>query len=139
MLDRKIHRRSFVKLAAGTAGAVALGSRFRPISADAMARPSTAEGTWIPTCCNMCGGQTGVRCKVVEGRVVKIEPNPDNPIGVSNISSDFLANKREAAMCPKGNAGLMTLYDPDRLKTPLKRTNPQKGRDQDPQWKAISW
>ncbi|MBI5957062.1 MAG: molybdopterin-dependent oxidoreductase [Chloroflexi bacterium] len=42
-------------------------------------------------------------------------------------------------MCPKGNAGLMTLYDPDRLKTPLKRTNPQKGRDQDPQWKAISW
>ncbi|MCL5959470.1 MAG: molybdopterin-dependent oxidoreductase [Chloroflexi bacterium] len=88
----------------------------------------------------MCGGQTGILCNVVNGRVVKIEPNPDNPIGVSNISTDYWAHKQEgAAMCPKGNAGIMALYDPDRLKKPLRRTNPQKGKGVDPKWKEISW
>jgi thiosulfate reductase/polysulfide reductase chain A len=33
----------------------------------------------------------------------------------------------------------MALYDPDRVKTPLKRTNPEKGKGVDPGWVAISW
>ena len=30
-------------------------------------------------------------------------------------------------------------YDPDRIKQPLKRTNPQKGRGIDPKWIPITW
>ena len=31
------------------------------------------------------------------------------------------------------------LYNPDRIKVPLKRTNPVKGRGVDPRWVPITW
>jgi len=34
---------------------------------------------------------------------------------------------------------LQQLYDPDRIKVPMKRTNPKKGRDEDPRFVPISW
>ncbi|MCL5075835.1 MAG: molybdopterin-dependent oxidoreductase [Chloroflexi bacterium] len=144
MEPRKLTRRQFLELSAAMAGFVAVGSRFTPLVTRVASAPvedlSRAEGVWIPTCCHMCGGTTGILCNVLNGRVVAIKPNPANPIGVSNASADYLAHKGEgAAMCPKGNAGIFTLYDPDRLKKPLKRTNPQKGRGVDPKWKEISW
>ncbi len=42
-------------------------------------------------------------------------------------------------MCAKGKAGIMNLYNPHRVKVPLKRTNPEKGIDVDPGWQEISW
>lgn len=141
-MTTQLTRRDFIKLAALAGGAVALGNRFIPLSSGRAAAPiQPPAGTWIPTACNMCGGQTGILVRVDNGRVLKIEPNPDNPIGVANISTDFWRwkNTDGAAMCPKGNAGPMALYDPDRVKTPLKRTNPDKGPGVDPGWEAISW
>ncbi|NCP88222.1 MAG: hypothetical protein CO094_13625 [Anaerolineae bacterium CG_4_9_14_3_um_filter_57_17] len=145
MTITKFSRRDFIKLA-GLTGGIALGSRFIPSHAApakslASASQATDAGEWIPTACNMCGGQTGILVRVENGQVMKIEPNPDNPIGVANISSDYWVwkNTDGAAMCPKGNAGPMALYDPDRVKTPLKRTNPKKGPNEDPGWVAISW
>ncbi|MBI3912684.1 MAG: molybdopterin-dependent oxidoreductase [Chloroflexi bacterium] len=135
-------RRDFLKLSAATAGVLAASDLLIPFSQvePALASAPIGSETWIPTACNMCGGQTGVYAKVVDGRVAKIEPNPDNPIGVSNISTDYWAHKREgAAMCPKGNAAVMQIYDPDRVKKPLKRTNPEKGKDVDPRFVEISW
>ncbi len=144
-MTRQLTRRDFLKIAAFGAGAIALGSRFIPVqpapSFAALGQKGAEKETWIPTACNMCGGQTGILVRVENGRVMKIEPNPDNPIGVANISTDYWRwkNTDGAAMCPKGNAGPMALYDPDRVKTPLKRTNPNKGKDEDPGWVAISW
>lgn len=138
----KVSRRQFLQLSAATAGVAAIGSRFVPLpGAQANGANAPVESTWIATCCNMCGGQTGILVRVDNGRVAKIEPNPDNPIGVANISTDYWRWKSTdgAAMCPKGNAGIMQLYDPDRVKKPLKRTNPEKGRDVDPKWVEISW
>ena len=34
---------------------------------------------------------------------------------------------------------MMLLYDPSRVNTPLKRTNPEKGIGVDPKWMEISW
>jgi anaerobic selenocysteine-containing dehydrogenase len=42
-------------------------------------------------------------------------------------------------LCPKGHYGQYLLYDPDRIKGPMKRTNPKKGRHEDPQFVPISW
>jgi molybdopterin-containing oxidoreductase family molybdopterin binding subunit len=42
-------------------------------------------------------------------------------------------------ICPKGVSGGFNVYNPYRVKVPLKRTNPQKGLDQDPKWVEISW
>jgi len=143
MSHLNITRRDFLKLSAATAGTLTLADLLIPIApyqgSQANAVP-VANETWIPTACNMCGGQTGVYVKVVNGRVAKIEPNADNPIGVSNISTDYWAHNHEgAAMCPKGNAAVMSLYDPDRVKKPLKRTNLEKGKGVDPRFVEISW
>lgn len=103
-------------------------------------------GEWVPSCCNMCGGQSGIMVHVVDGVVNKIEPNPWNPNNYSNISTDFFDGYTEehgcstgGAICPKGNAGIPQLYDPDRVKKPLKRTNPDKSPGADPKWEEISW
>lgn len=114
---------------------------FEAFAAEVDRRYDIQAGTWIPSCCNMCGGQTGILCQVVDGRLVRIKPNPHNPNGFSNISDDFFSNclVEGAVMCPKGNAGIMTLYDPDRLARPVRRSNPKKGLGVDPGWKEISW
>jgi thiosulfate reductase/polysulfide reductase chain A len=156
--DEKVGRRRFLQVSGGAAavGAVgvtigtrgSLGAEEHALSTDAegAAQWGREAGEWVPSCCNMCGGQSGILVHVVDGVVDKIEPNHWNPNNYSNISSDFFDGYTEeygcaegGAICPKGNAAIMTLYDPDRVKTPLKRTNPDKAPDADPGFEEISW
>lgn len=85
------------------------------------------EDVWIPTQCRRCQAECAIRARRVNGVVVKLEGNPDSYMG------------SRGGLCPKGLAGPQVLYDPNRLKVPLKRTNPEKGIGIDPQWKEISW
>lgn len=157
-LDKtKIGRRRLFKLGAGAAAGVAgaaavsgLGTRSgeHTLKADAkgLEKWGRDAGTWIPSCCNMCGGQCGINVHVVDGIVEKIEPNNWNPNNYTNISTDWFDGyteeagcKEGAVICPKGNAGIMALYDPDRLQKPLKRTNPDKTIGADPKWQELTW
>ena len=61
-----------------------------------------------PRMCEMCVWRCGVLAKVKDGRVVKLEGNPDHP-------------HSKGKLCPRGQAGLMNTYDPDRVLTPLVR------------------
>jgi len=63
----------------------------------------------------------------VNGVAVKIEGNPESPMG------------SRGGVCAKGLSGLQVLYDPNRLNVPLRRTNPGKGLFVDPKWKEITW
>jgi thiosulfate reductase/polysulfide reductase chain A len=127
MTNTRVARRDFLRLSGlvgGAAGLEMLG--LRPAGPAELQAAASAD-EWIPTTCMMCGGTTGVLAHVVNGRVIKIEPNKFNPAGVANMYVDFV-NIRDrtdvgsgARMCPKGNAAMMSLYDPDRLKKPLKR------------------
>ncbi len=153
----RIGRRRLIKLGGGVAvGAAAaaavsgLGTRSgeHEIKANAAGKEQWGRqaGEWIPSCCNMCGGQCGIMVHVVDGIVEKIEPNNWNPNNYTNISTDWFDGytvengcKEGATLCPKGNAGIMALYDPDRVKTPLKRTNPDKAIGADPKFEPISW
>jgi thiosulfate reductase/polysulfide reductase chain A len=158
VFDEKVGRRKFLKIAGGTVAAGAVGVTIAsrgtfgaeehplPVDAAGAARWGREAGEWVPSCCNMCGGQSGIMVHVANGVVDKIEPNHWNPNNYSNISSDFFDGYTEeygcaegGAICPKGNAAIMTLYDPDRVKSPLKRTNPVKSPDADPGWQEISW
>ncbi len=141
---RKVTRREFLGIS-GTAAA-ALVSCNKAISTTKKPSGNGETGTsykeeWIPSCCNMCGSQCGIMVRVVNGKVVKINPNFYNPNNFSNNSDDFFRNhlKEGSGICAKGNAGIATLYDPDRIKAPLRRTNPKKGLDVDPKWQEISW
>lgn len=156
--DDKTGRRRFLRtIAGGTAagaaatvssGCVSFGAAEHALPQDASAKRALGRdaGQWIPSCCNMCGGQSGILVHVVDGKVDKIEPNHWNPNNYSNISTDFFDGYSEefgcaegGALCPKGNAGIMQLYDPDRVKKPLKRTNPDRSPGADPRWQEISW
>jgi thiosulfate reductase/polysulfide reductase chain A len=158
VLDETLGRRRFLKLAGATAtvatagvaasGCTTVGSKEHTIAANPAGATQWGReaGTWIPSCCNMCGGQSGILVHVVNGVVEKIEPNHWNPNNYSNISTDFFQGYTEefgcaegGVLCPKGNAGIVQLYDPDRVKTPLKRTNPDKSVGADPKWQEISW
>ncbi len=81
---------------------------------------------WKASACGLCYAQCSIVAKVKNGVIVKIEGNPDSPIGSGRL-------------CPKGVAGIMMHYDPNRVNTPLMRTNPEKGLGVDPKWKPISW
>ena len=138
---KQFTRRSFLKWSSALAGAaIASGilwdeklGLFRKASAE---EKMAGKGRWVYTACHHCGGTTGIKVHVVDGRIIKIEPNEYNPIGVANISTDYDKYKAVGGrMCAKGNSATRTLYDPDRLKSPMKRIGPiGSGR-----WKAISW
>jgi len=121
MTTTNIARRDFLKLTGKAAALATLGvAGLRKLGVTEA--QAAVQDEWIPTVCQMCGGTSGILAHVVNGRVIKIEPNAENPVGVCNISTDYTALKSTGArMCPKGNAGIMSLYDPDRLKKPLKR------------------
>lgn len=88
---------------------------------------SMKPGKWVPTTCKMCLHSCNQLVHVSDDGVVnKIEGNPTS---VSN----------NGRLCTKGNSGILRLYDPQRIKTPLKRTNPRKGPNDDPGWVPISW
>ena len=76
----------------------------------------------IATMCEMCVWRCGVLAKVKDGRVVKLEGNPDHP-------------HSKGKLCPRGQAGLMNTYDPDRVLTPLIRV----GKRGEGKFRKASW
>lgn len=89
-------------------------------------RASVQEDVWVPTACDMCYNSCTIRVRRVNGIPVKIEGIPEAPPNYGKV-------------CAKGNAGLMSLFGPQRIARPLVRTNPEKGIGIDPRWREISW
>src|SRR5437867_1026071 len=63
---------------------------------------------WFATVCRECPAGCGVIAKNREGRVVKLEGNPDHPVN-------------QGALCARGQAALQGLYHPDRFTGPRRR------------------
>ncbi len=127
-MELEMNRRSFLKVASVT-GAATLGylSFDQPvIKALAQGMETTGEDKWVSSVCIQCPAGCGTKVRVVNGRAVKIEGNPEHPYS-------------NGKLCPKGYAGLQLLYDVDRVRQPLKRTNPKKGKDEDPGFVLVSW
>ena len=76
----------------------------------------------IKTACRACHGGCGAIVTVEDGRVAKIEPDPDAPLS-------------KGRLCPKGLASVEILYDPRRLKYPMKRAGKRGGGE----WERVSW
>jgi thiosulfate reductase/polysulfide reductase chain A len=62
-----------------------------------------------------------------DGVIREIRGNPEDELG------------GRGDLCVKGQSAMRNVYDPDLLKCPMKRTNTNKGVDEDPDWVAISW
>jgi thiosulfate reductase/polysulfide reductase chain A len=107
MKDLKITRRNFLKAAAAGAGILSLTPDLLDFKQWVHAS-ADAPVTLVPTICNGCGNRCGIFAYVKNGRLWKIEGNPE-------------ANGNLGVVCPKGHGYLHDLYNPDRIKSPLKR------------------
>jgi len=121
-------RRQFIKgtVAGATVGATAgLGLLAPAMSLGLSNSPAqnTATGTKsVTTICEQCVWRCGVIAKVENGVVKKLEGNPDHPNNLGKL-------------CPRGNAGIETMYSPDRIKFPMIRA----GARGSGLWRRASW
>lgn len=124
----EINRRDFLKVTAA-AGAVATVALPR-LNAFAMGHDAKAgkdpNGEWLPSTCQGCTAWCPVEFYVQEGRIVKVRGNQ-------------LSKANNGYCCPRGHLMIQQTYDPDRIKVPMRRTNPQKGKGIDPKFVPISW
>ena len=68
---------------------------------------SPGVASWYNTTCNQCSAGCGISVRIREGKAKKIEGNPVHPIS-------------QGRLCARGQAGLNALYNPDRMRTPLR-------------------
>ncbi len=122
-----LKRRDFLKLVgvttAATAGAGCL--EFPPPPENVLPYVTPPENvipgiaTYYASTCRECPAACGLHVKTREGRVIKLEGNPDHPVN-------------QGALCARGQAALQGLYNPDRTKGPMQR-------QPDGSFKEISW
>jgi anaerobic selenocysteine-containing dehydrogenase len=135
MNSGEITRREFLKIVGVTTALATMGGVLTEISliaTEAEKRSSSApvlEGKeeLIPTTCSACVNFCGIKVKVVDGVIRAVYPD-ENRADIFN-----------KGLCPKGVVAPLYVYNPYRIKAPLKRTNPEKGPGVDPKWVEISW
>ena len=113
----KITRRGFLKATAAGVGVLSLSHELLDFETWARTQADSPL-TRIPTLCNGCGNRCAIFAYVKNGRLWKIEGNPE-------------ANGNLGVICPKGHGYLHELYNPSRLKGPLKRVGDR--------FEPISW
>jgi anaerobic selenocysteine-containing dehydrogenase len=119
----RLGRRSFLKLAGATAAAGAF-YQLGLVGLDTLAAqrrrlPGPPSVEQILGTCRLCAGGCGLSAQVVDGQVIKLDGNPFHP-------------NNQGRLCPKGQAGMQVLYDPDRIKMPMRRVGGQG-------WQQVSW
>jgi phenylacetyl-CoA:acceptor oxidoreductase len=84
----------------------------------------------ISTYCYQCvAGPDLLKIRIQDGVATEVLPN----FGAADV------HPAGGKACVKAFGLIQKLYNPDRVLSPMKRTNPRKGRDQDPGFTPISW
>lgn len=148
ILDHRVDRREFLKCSAFLGGSLAASTCLAKL-----AMAMTPED-WqrlqigdhyvhnkpenqIYSVCQQCNTNCGIKVKLVDGMVAKIDGNPYSPWTLTpNISYETPIQDAaiiEGAICPKGQAGIQALYDPYRIVKVLKRA----GKRGENKWQVI--
>jgi len=125
-----ITRRAFIQNSGIVAGLATVGGNLPLIAkaaAAAKGRGAAAPASYVKSTCVHCVQFCGISVKMENGIIRTIYPD--------EARGDYF-NK---GICPKGVSGGFNTYNPYRLKAPMKRTNPNKGVNEDPRWVEISW
>ncbi|MFN9215027.1 MAG: molybdopterin-dependent oxidoreductase, partial [Gemmatimonadota bacterium] len=64
--------------------------------------------TYYATTCRECAAACGLIAETRDGRVIKVEGNPNHPVN-------------QGAVCARGQSGVQGLYNPDRFRGPMVR------------------
>ncbi|MBI3951501.1 MAG: molybdopterin-dependent oxidoreductase [Acidobacteria bacterium] len=125
MIKQDVNRRDFLKIIGiGGASAALANCTERPsdklipylVPPDNIV-PGIAA--WYATVCRECPAGCGMLVRTREGRAVKVEGNPLHPVN-------------RGRLCVRGQASLQGLYNPDRIRQPLRKVG--SGEPQ-----SISW
>ena len=150
IIDAKMDRRDFLKCSALLGGSLAASrylvavrrSRGRGAADWAALDVGDAYIHYLPenqiySVCQQCNTQCGIKVKIVDGLVAKIDGNPYSPWTltpqIAYKTPIAEAAIIEGAICPKGQAGIQTLYDPYRIVKVLKRA----GKRGENKWQTI--
>jgi anaerobic selenocysteine-containing dehydrogenase len=128
-MTRKMSRREFIKTAGIGAAVTAVLTGCGPASRYVVREPYTrmpeytynGQSTYYATTCRECPAGCGIVVRTEQGRALKVEGNPYNPIN-------------QGKTCARGQAALQGLYNPDRISGPVK----QAGRGSQ-NFTKISW
>ena len=127
----KLTRRVFIQASVATASLLVAGcATTEPVTSAMAVRKAKsagpAKGEWVSTACQGCTQWCAIQIFVQDGRAVRVR---GNPLSITN----------HGYVCPRGHLIPQQTYDPDRIKVPMKRTNPRKGRGIDPKFVPITW
>lgn len=142
-----LSRRDFLKVSAATGGAAAvLGGMagFSKLLAQSEGANTIAlhdPANQIYTVCLQCNTGCGIKVKLLDGVAAKIDGNPYSPWTLwPHLPYETPIREMggvEGALCPKGQSGLQSAYDPYRIMSVLKR-KPGTKRGEG-QWETISF
>ncbi len=91
---------------------------------------ATSEKKKLPVYCYQCvAGPDLLRVEVENGVATRIESN--------YTAKDY--HPWGGRVCVKAYGLIQKTYNPNRIRQPMKRTNPKKGREHDPGFVPISW
>lgn len=123
----KIQRRDFLKstLVAG-AGVMTLGPYTSVFGNKQANRTKRLTEGWYPSTCMGCTTWCPIELYQQNGRITKVRGNQHSKVNPGTV-------------CPRGHLIPQIVYDPDRVKVPMKRTNPVKGKGINPQFVPITW
>ncbi|MBM7824270.1 anaerobic dimethyl sulfoxide reductase subunit A [Arcanobacterium pluranimalium] len=127
-------RRTFLKWSGVAAGAVGLVATTTNLGMPTKANAAPVEGmedvdkTVWSACTVNCGSRCPLRLQVKDGTVVRVLPD--------NTGDDTLGNQQVRA-CVRGRSMRHRIYNPDRLKKPMKRKPGTKRGEE--KWEEISW
>jgi tetrathionate reductase subunit A len=139
------NRRDFMKTSALLGGSILFSGVTLPVMAQNRGELKEVNGPYIHhlpenqilSACQQCNTNCGMKVKLVNGSVAKIDGNPYSPWcmtpQIPEETPIAQAAVVEGSLCPKGQAGIQTLYDPYRIVKVLKRA----GKRGENKWQTI--
>lgn len=123
-------RRTFLKWSAAVGGSTALVATATDLGLASMAESGGRGGTqYVWSACTVnCGSRCPLRLEVQDGTIVRVLPDDT---GTDEIGS------QQVRACVRGRSIRHRVYNPDRLKKPMKRKAGTKRGEE--QWETISW
>lgn len=117
----KLSRRDFLKVIGTSAAATTVLTGCGPASRYVTREPYTkmpeynynGQSTYYATTCRECAAGCGLIVRTMQGRAIKTEGNPYNPVNLGKT-------------CARGQATLHGLYNPDRVQNPARHARGDK-------------
>ena len=132
-MSELVNRREFFKTTAllggaGLLGACRLWEGGEDLTPEQVYKLSKPENI-LYTSCLQCNTGCPIKVKLLDGVAVKIDGNPRTPWTMTPhlpyATTPAQTARIDGAICPKGQAGIQTVYDPYRIRKVFKRAGPR--------------